>query len=169
MLKTGNRPAVKNGKQVWAICTPPPPLPPSLPPLPMSYSEAKAILRNSFRMEWRQCLDIGTEEDSIHQLDRAAQVTIFRLSIGLCQLLSHLRGLKISHSDECPWGTSPQTLNHVLQSCSTIAALRCQMWPSLVDAHKTLWGPVKTLGQTADFALLDWKSSIAGNAEEEGT
>ena len=44
---------------------------------PMSYSEAKTILRNNFRTEWQQRLDIRTEEDSIHQLDRAAQVTIF--------------------------------------------------------------------------------------------
>ena len=27
---------------------------------PMSYSEAKTILRNNFRMEWRQHLDTGT-------------------------------------------------------------------------------------------------------------
>ena len=63
---------------------------------PMSYSEAKTILRNNFRTEWQQRLDIGTEEDSIHQLDRAAQVTIFRLRTGHCQLLSHLNRLKIS-------------------------------------------------------------------------
>ena len=44
---------------------------------PMSYSEAKTMLRNNIRTERRQRLDIGTEEDSIHQLDRAAQVTIF--------------------------------------------------------------------------------------------
>ena len=54
------------------------------------------------------CLDIGTEKDSIHQLDRAAQVTIFRLRTGHCQLLSHLHRLKISHSDECPCSTGPQ-------------------------------------------------------------
>ena len=48
----------------------------------MFYSEAKTILRNKFRTEWRQRLDIGTEEDSIHQLDRAAQVTICRLRTG---------------------------------------------------------------------------------------
>ena len=29
---------------------------------PMSYSEAKTILRNDFRTEWRQRLDIGTEK-----------------------------------------------------------------------------------------------------------
>ena len=60
----------------------------------MSYSEAKAILKNNFRTEWQQRLDIGIEEDSIHQLDRVAQVTIFRLRTGHCQLLSHLNRLK---------------------------------------------------------------------------
>ena len=56
---------------------------------PMSYSEAKTILSKNFKTEWRQRLDIGTEEDSIHQLDRTAQVTIFRLKTGHCQLFSH--------------------------------------------------------------------------------
>ena len=121
---------------------------------PMSYSEAKTILRNNFRTEWQQRLDIGTEEDSIHQLDRAAQVTIFRLRTGHCQLLSHLHRLKISHSDECPCGTGPQTPNHILQSCPTFDDLRRQTWPSPVEAHRKLWGPVETLRQTADFALL---------------
>ena len=121
---------------------------------PMSYSEAKTILRNNFRTDWRQRLVIGTEEDSIHQLDRAAHVTIFRLRTGHCQLLSHLHRLKISHSDECPCGTGPQTPNHILQSCTTLDALRCQTWPSPVDAHRKLLRPVETLRQTADFSLL---------------
>ena len=121
---------------------------------PMSYSEAKTILRNSFRTEWQQRLDTGTEEDSIHRLDKAAQVTIFRLRTGHCQLLSHLRKLKISHSDECSCGTGPQTPNHILQFCPTFIDLRCQTWPSLVEAHRKLWGPVEALQQTADFALL---------------
>ena len=66
---------------------------------PMSYSEAKTILRNNFRTEWRRGLDIGTEEGGIHQLDRAAQVTIFRLRTGHCQLLSLLHRLNISDSE----------------------------------------------------------------------
>ena len=121
---------------------------------PVSYSEAKTILSNNFRTEWRQSLGTGTEEDSIHQLDRAAPVTIFRLRTGHCQLLSYLHRLKISHSDECPCGTGPQTPNHILQSCPTLDALRRQTWPSPVDAHSKLWGPVETLWQTADFVLL---------------
>ena len=121
---------------------------------PMSDSEAKAIPRNNFRTEWRQRLDIGTEEDSTHQLDRAAQVTIFRLRTGHCQLLSHLHGLKISYSDECTCGTDSQNSNHILQSCPTFDALRRQTWPSPVDALRKLWEPVETLWQTADYALL---------------
>ena len=119
----------------------------------MSYSAAK-ILRNNFGTEWRQRLDIGTEQDSIHQLDRTARVTIFGLRTGHCQLLSHPNRLKISHSDECPRGTGPQTPNHILQSCPTFDALRRQTWPSPVDAHRKLRGPVETLRQTVDFALL---------------
>ena len=121
---------------------------------PMSYSEAKTILRNNFRTEWQQRLDIGTEEDSIQQLDRAAQVTIFRLRTGHCQLLSHLHRLKISHSDECPCGAGLQTPIHILQSCPTFDNLRRQTWSSPVEAHRKLWGPVETQRQTADFALL---------------
>ena len=59
-----------------------------------------------------------------------------------------------SHSDECPYGTGPQTPNHILQSCPTFDALRRQTWPRQVDAHRKLRGPVETLRQTADFALF---------------
>ena len=97
---------------------------------------------------------LGIEEDGIHKLDRAVQVIIFSLRTGHCQLLSHLHRLKISHSDECPCSTGPQPPNHILQSCPTYDTLRRQTWPSPVDAHRKLWGPVETLRQTADFALL---------------
>ena len=107
---------------------------------PMSYSEAKTTLRNNFRTEWQQRLDIGIEENSIHQLDRAAQVTIFRPRTGHCQLVSHLRRLKISHSDECPCGTGPQTPNHILQSCPTFGDLRRQTWSSPVEAPQEALG-----------------------------
>ena len=100
-------------------------------------------------------LDIGTEEESIHQQDRAAQVTIFRQKSGHCQLLSHLYRLKISHSDECPFGTGPQTPDHILQSCPHI---RCFDTPDMAHssgyAHRKHWELVETMQQTADFALL---------------
>ena len=60
----------------------------------------------------------------------------------------------VPHSDECPCGTGPQTPNHILQSCPTFDDLRRQTWPSPVEPHRKLWGPVETLQQTVDFALL---------------
>ena len=80
--------------------------------------------------------------------------TIFRLRTEHCQLLSHFHRLKLSHSNECPCGTGSQTPNHILQSCPTFDALRRHTWPSPLDAHRKLWGPVETLRQTVDFALL---------------
>ena len=80
---------------------------------PMSNSEAKTILRNNFRTEWQQRLDIGTEEDSNHQLDRAAQVTLFRLRTGHCQLLSHLhRQMSMLHRSSTPQ-SYPAVLPHL--------------------------------------------------------
>ena len=120
---------------------------------PMSYSEAKTIIRNNFRMEWQQCLDNGTEEDSIHHLDRAAHVTIFRLRTGHCQLLSHLQTENFPLR-RMSMRQGPQTPNYILQSCPTFDDLRRQTWPSPVEAHRKLWGLVETLRQTADSALL---------------
>ena len=42
------------------------------PAHPISFSKAKAVLRNSFRTEWRR-LDIETEKDSTHQLGKSAR------------------------------------------------------------------------------------------------
>jgi ribonuclease HI len=119
----------------------------------LSYAEAKTILRSHFRDTWRQRLQLTSETDSIHQLDRAQQVTIFRLRTGHCQLLSHLYRLKIAHTDQCPCGTGSQTASHILQSCPTFHTLRCQTWPSEVDLHEKLWGPAVSLGRTVDFIM----------------
>ena len=55
----------------------------------------------------------------------------------------------------------PQTPNHILQSCPTLDALRRQTWPSPVDAHRKLWGPVEIaadsgLGLTHRTEDLAW-------------
>ena len=61
--------------------------------------------------------------------------------------------------------SDPQTHPVVLSHFDT---LRRQTWPSPVDALRKLWGPVETLRQTADFALLTGlKIQHGGNAEEE--
>ncbi|XP_070206584.1 inactive heparanase-2-like [Littorina saxatilis] len=120
---------------------------------PSSYGEEKTLLRSHFRAAWRERLHLGAEEDDIHQLDRKQQVAIFRLRTGHCQLLSHLYRLKISHTDQCPCGTGPQTPEHVLQACPTFDTLRRQTWPSEVQLREKLWGTAASLRPTAGFAL----------------
>ena len=131
-------------------------------------SEGTTDLEMKILTEWRQCLDIGTEEDSIHQLDRAAQVTIFRLRTGHCQLLFHIHRLNIFHSDECPCGTGPQPPT---TSCSP--APPSMLWGA---RHGPVWWmPTGSFGdRLTHYSRLwtlpyspDWRASLARNAEEE--
>ena len=58
--------------------------------------------------------------------------------------------------------TNKQTNKQIAETCVSrdcpvnpiFDALRRQTWPSPADAHRGLWGPVETLRQTVDFALL---------------
>ena len=119
----------------------------------------------SFMTKWWQRPNIATEEDSIHQLGRAAQVTIFRLGTGHCQLLSHLHRLKISHSDECPCGTGPHSPLPTT-SCSPALPSTCRN-----SRHNPVrWMPTGSSGDGGRHCRwlqvlpcsLDWKSSRAG-------
>ena len=106
-------------------------------------------------MECRQRQNIGTEEDSIHELGRTAQVTILRLSTGHCQLTP----LPSPQTGNLPlrWMPMWQRFSNPLPYSAVLPNFRfseTQTWPSPVGAHRKLWGPVETLGQTMDFALL---------------
>ena len=128
---------------------------------PMSNSEAKTILRNNFRTEWWQRLDIGTEEDCIHQLDRAAQVSILWLRTGHWQLPSHLHRLKISHSDECPCGTGPQTPQ---PHPAVLPHLQCFETPGIAQSGGGLQEALGTGQDTAAdcrLCLTHWTEDLA--------
>ena len=138
----GSRPVVKNGKQVGAICTP--------HVLQRSKDHPKKQLQDRVVTTPRHWDRRGQHSTA----GQSSSIYNFRLRTGHCQLLSHLHRLNMSHSDECPCSTGPQTHNHILQSWPTFNALRRKTWPSPVDAHRNLWGPIKPLRQTADFPLL---------------
>ena len=87
----------------------------------------------------------------IQVINRKQQVTIFRLRTGHCRLLGHLYRLEVSHSDECPCGTSTQTPEHVLQSCPLFNDARNETWNEEVDLNEKLWGPIESLRKTTDF------------------
>ena len=124
------------------------------PDPPLSYREVKTMIKGHTRDNWKRRLRIDSTDDGIHHLDRHEQVLIFRLRTGHCQLLSHLYNLQISHTPECPCGTGLQTPEHILQTCPTFTALRHQIWPSSVDLGEKLWGPVQSLGRTAEFITM---------------
>ena len=112
----------------------------------------KPILKSHFHDVWKQRMG-ALEGDDIQYLDRAQQVAIFRLRTGHCRLLSHLYRLKVSHTDECPCGTGPQTPENIPQTCPAYEDLRRAAWPDAVDLHEKLWGSVMSLRLTADFAI----------------
>ena len=118
---------------------------------PVSYAEAKTLLKNCFYKSWKERHGISTEKDGLNNLNRKQQVTIFRLRTGHTRLLAHLYKLKITYTDECQCGTASQTPEHVLQNCPLFAELRQATWPEGMDFEEKLWGPAETLRLTTDF------------------
>ena len=118
---------------------------------PVSYAEAKTLLKNCFHKSGKEGHGITTDRDGLDNLTGKQQVTIFRLQTGHCRLLSHLYKLKISHTDECQCGTAPQTPEHILQNCPLLGDLRQATWPDGMDYKEKLWGPAETLRLTTDF------------------
>ena len=117
---------------------------------PIPYSEAKTLIRNCFHSSWRARLGPRGKDEMGH-LTRKQQTIIFRLRTGHCRLLAHLNRIRISHTDECPCGTEPQTPEHILQSCSIHDRLRQATWPDGEDLQEKLWGAAESLRRTADF------------------
>jgi hypothetical protein len=53
--------------------------------------EAKTLIKARQKTQWREEADgYQLEKDCIHQLERNAQVTIYRLRTGHCRLHQHL-------------------------------------------------------------------------------
>ncbi|BFY98463.1 hypothetical protein BsWGS_01503 [Bradybaena similaris] len=120
---------------------------------PVDYKEAKTIIRNKCRTDWKHRLQIDNRLDPIQLLSRHAQTTIFRLRTGHCRLRSHLYRLGITHTDECNCGEGVQTPEHLLQDCSTHTELRRTTWPQEQDLESKLWGSLEDLDRTVGFIL----------------
>ena len=77
----------------------------------------------------------------------------FRLRSGHCQLLFHHFTLKISPSGESPCSTSPHPLPQ--PHPTVLPHLRSSETPDIAQSggsQRKLWGPVKTLRQSVNFA-----------------
>ena len=120
---------------------------------PISYREAKTLLKNCFNKSWRERLGQRELRDELDLLPRRQQIIIFRLRTGHCRLLAHLHKIRVSHTDECPCGTAPQTPEHILQSCPLHDNLRQATWTEGEDLQAKLWGPAESLRRTAEFII----------------
>ena len=132
----------------------------------MSFSETKAILKNSFMTGWRQRLDTGTEQDSINQqLDRAAKVII----VLDCEL-----DTVNSSPTSTDWKVHTQMNARAARVLKPPATSCSPAPPSMLwDARHgpVRWMPTRSLGdrwrhcgrlRTLPYSP-DWKSSMTGN------
>ena len=98
------------------------------------------------------CLERTThsyrQDDPIHLLD-CQRTTAFRLRTGHCLLRAHMQSLGLSHTENCPCDTDPQTPEHVLQSCPLHAEARLQHWPIWTTLADKRWGSKDDLGPYA--------------------
>ena len=86
--------------------------------------------------------------DSLNQLKRNEQVTVFRLRSGHCILNNHLTRIKAKENPECPLCGSPEeTVQHHLFECEALSDLRREYLPDQPNIENTLYGPPEVLRQ----------------------
>ena len=122
------------------------------PKLPMSYPEAKTLLKNSFRSEWKNRNgNYDPSHDCIKQLNRHGQTIIFRLRTGHCGLRKHMKKMSLVETAECQCGSEEQTPYHILQSCPNLEEMRQKLWTADVSLQTKLWGDIANLQKTVQF------------------
>ena len=122
------------------------------PPVPTTYPEAKTLLKNKRKAEWkRRTGDYNPTADPINNLQRSDQTTIFRLRTGHCGLKSHLKRIGVANSAQCDCRAAEQTVHHVLQDCPLLDAQWTQAWLQEVSTATKLWGTTEDLRCTIQF------------------
>jgi len=119
---------------------------------PVSYSEAKTLLKSSFRTDWQKRNGgYNHKQDHIHQLNRREQTVIFRLRTGHCGLRKHMKKMGLVDTATCQCGSEEQTPQHILQTCAHLEDLRQEAWSTNIPFHTKLWGNANDLHRTAQF------------------
>ena len=93
--------------------------------------------------------------DSINQLKRNEQVTIFRLRSGHSVLNNHLTRIGAKDNPLCPLcGVHDETVNHHLFECHALTDLRREYLPEQPDTFNTLYGTPEVLKKTHLFHVM---------------
>ena len=125
------------------------------PPSHLYYREIKSLIHNKKKAIFHcKTGKYNPNQDTLHQLPRRQQTTIFRLRTGHCRLNSHLKRIGVKTSAQCPCGEADRTPEHYLQSCSLYHQGRQQIWPTCVSLKTKLWGSAEDLFLTSKYAAL---------------
>jgi hypothetical protein len=119
----------------------------------VTYREAKTLSKARQKIQWGEYTDgYQVEKDSIHQLERNAQVTIYRLHTGHCRLHQQLMKMVLHPTALCECGHSEQTPEDILQTCPNMSS-RQHFWPGPTVLKTKLWGTVEDLRKTTNFRV----------------
>ena len=93
--------------------------------------------------------------DSINQLQRKEQASIFRLRSGHIPLNAHLTRIKVRTSPDCPLcGWAEETVTHHLSDCPALEDLRSEYLPPKPDTANTLYGNPDSLRDTHTYHVM---------------
>ena len=129
------------------------------PPTQTTFETAKQIIRSNYKEEWLNEWAMGTTgrvlfqhmttpnvNDSIDNLCRKDQATIFRLRTQHIPLHSHLNRIGAIAEKTCPLcGHPEETVEHHLFQCPNLEDLRRQLLPPQPDIHNTLFSTSRQL------------------------
>ena len=113
----------------------------------MNYHEKKTIIKSNFRK--------SPGADDYHDLTREEQVILIRLRTGHNRLNFHMcKKLKMAPSTACNCQQGDQTVEHILQSCPQLRALRVSIWPDDTPLQTKLFGDRIELEKTCRYVKL---------------
>ena len=133
-----------------------------------TYRTAKQMIRANIKEEWLsgwatngtgrelfRHMAAPKRADTINDLNRKDQSTIFRLRIQHIGLNNHLYRIGAHNTSACPLCDNPEeTVDHHLFYCAPLADLRTQFLPSQLDKEKLLYGTSKQLIDTCKFHYM---------------
>ena len=105
--------------------------------------------------------------DSLHKLNRAEQVILFRLRTGHNRLNAYMYSkFKVGESEMCPCNADIMTAEHLLLHCQLHDALRRVIWPEPVPLRDAFNDNLEELRRTAAFDEDDRHLRLAYYDEE---
>ena len=106
----------------------------------ISFEEAKTTMKERQKRRWLQQYPHDNRQDVYYFLPRENQVIIVRLRNDHCWLRHHMFIMfHNGYSAVSPWGTSPMTVEHLLQNRLSYHNLRAETLPASTPVREKLY------------------------------